>query len=388
MDIHFAASEGPTLGVELELTIIDRESLDLVSSASEILAEIGGPHPGGKHPKAKNELFECTIEIITDVCRTAGEARADLESTLGEVRQAAGTRGLTLMSIGTHPFAGWRDQVVSPHPRYHELVEEMQWTARRLMIFGSHFHVGVKSGEKSIAIATALQADLPHFLILSASSPYWEREDSGLASSRIKVFESLPTAGLPPRLADWHEFEEFMETLIAAGCIKTIREVWWDIRPHPTFGTVELRMCDAIPTLSELASVAALAQCLVDSLDERFDNDTFPRPPREWTVRENKWLAARYGLDADLIVDSKGTRRPARELITELVERMEPIAERLGCTAELEGVLKILDHGPSYLRQRRILATGGSARDVVSSAVDELITGRPATHPSPTTLSP
>ncbi|MBI2705486.1 MAG: glutamate--cysteine ligase [Actinobacteria bacterium] len=375
MDIEFASSSGPSLGIELELTLVDQESLGLVSAASELLTELGKGHPAGEHPRVKHELFECTIEIITGVCTTVREAQADLQATLGEVRDAAERRGLTVMAIGTHPFAGWRQQVVSPNPRYHELLDEMQWTARRLLIFGTHFHVGVRSAEKSIAIATALQAYLPHFLMLSASSPYWEREDSGLASSRIKVFESLPTAGLPPRLANWHEFEEFMETLIQAGCIKTIREVWWDIRPHPNFGTVELRMCDAIPTLKEAAALAALAQCLVQSLDDRFDDGTFPGAPREWTVRENKWLAARHGTDADLIVDNQGTRRPARELITELVQQLEPVASHLDCETELEDVLGIVEEGPSYLRQRRIVQAGGDGKDIVRAAIAELASG-------------
>lgn len=375
MTIEFAASPGPTLGIELELTLVDRESWDLVSAASSILDELGAGHPDDVHPKAKHELFECTIEIITGICHTPAEARADLQATLDEVRAAAERRGVVPLAIGTHPFAGWRDQAVSPSPRYHELLDEMQWTARRLLIFGTHFHVGIRSAEKSIAIATALQAYLPHFLLLSASSPYWEREDSGLASSRIKVFESLPTAGLPPRLANWHEFEEFMATLIQAGCIKTIREVWWDIRPHPTFGTVEFRMCDAMPTLTEVAALGALAQCLVAWLDDRFDHGAFPRPPREWTVRENKWLAARHGIDADLIVDSSGHRRPARVLIAELVETLVPVAARLGCVAELHDVLTIVERGPSYLRQRRIIDAGGTRGDIVAAAVTELETG-------------
>jgi glutamate---cysteine ligase / carboxylate-amine ligase len=377
MGIEFASSDGPTLGIELELSLVDRETLELTTAASDILAQLGAGHPQGEHPKAKHELFECTVEIITGICKTVADARRDLQGTLDELDAAAAERGLAVVSMGSHPFSRWRDQQVSPSPRYHELLREMQWTARRLLIFGTHFHVGVRSPEKAIAIATALQLYLPHFLLLSASSPYWEKEDTGLASSRIKVFESLPTAGLPPRLESWHEFEELMATLIQAGCIKTIREVWWDIRPHPNFGTVELRMCDAVPTLKEVAALGALAQCLVDWLDERFDDDMFPRPPREWTVRENKWLAARYGIQAQLIVDPDGTRRPANVLIPELVERLHPIAERLRCTEELLDVLDIVDHGPGYLRQRRILDHGGTPRDIVQNAISELAEGAP-----------
>jgi carboxylate-amine ligase len=377
--IEFAGSPGPSLGIELELALVDRDTLRLVSAASDILDELGEGHADGSHPKAKHELFECTIEIITGVCQTVDEARNDLAGTLAEVRAAAARRGLVPLSVGTHPFSGWRDQAVSPNPRYHQLLDEMQWTARRLLIFGTHFHVGVRSGERAIAISNALQAYLPHFLILSASSPYWEREDTGLASSRIKVFESLPTAGLPPPIDDWHEFEQFMATLIAAGAIKSIRDVWWDIRPHPNFGTVELRMCDAIPTLREVAAIAALAQCLVASLDQRFGADEFPPTPRAWTVRENKWLACRHGMDAELIIDELGTRRPARALIDELAERLAPVADELRCGAALADLHTIVERGPSYARQRRIVADGGTPHDVVASLVAELSSGDPLT---------
>jgi carboxylate-amine ligase len=372
MSIEFAGSPGPSLGIELELSLVDQASLRLVSAASDILDELGQGHAEGLHPKAKHELFECTIEIITGVCGSVAEARADLAETLADVRAAAAGRRVAPISVGTHPFSGWREQAVSPNPRYHELLDQMQWTARRLLIFGTHFHVGVRSAERAMAIGTALLAYLPHFLILSASSPFWEREDTGLASSRIKVFESLPTAGLPPEIHDWHEFEQFMSTLIAAGVIQSIRDVWWDIRPHPNFGTVELRMCDAIPTLDEVATVAALAQCAVASLDERFGTPAFPPPPRAWTVRENKWLACRYGLDAELIVDELGARRPARRLLLDLADELAPTAERLGCTAELAGIRQIVARGPSYLRQRRIIAGGGTPHDVVAALVDEL----------------
>lgn len=372
MHIDFARNESTTVGIELELCLVDRDTGELVSAASELLRELGRGHPDGLHPKAKHELFECTIEIITGVCTTIAEARADLAATLAELREVGASHNIVPVSIGTHPFGRWRDQTVSPPERYSELLEEMVWTARRLLIFGTHYHVAVRSPEKAIAIATALQEYLPYFLILSASSPYWEREDSGMASSRIKVFESLPTAGLPPRLSNWREFEEFMETLIEAGCIRSIREVWWDIRPHPVFGTVELRMCDAPPTLHEVAAIGALAQSLVEWLDQLHDAGRFPPQPREWTVRENKWLAARYGLDSELIVDQRGGRRPAPELIAELVTDLEPIAEKLECADELHDVLGIIERGPGYVRQRAIIQAGGSPADVVAAMVLEL----------------
>lgn len=374
MQIEFHESERASLGIEMELTLVDRTTRALVSAASDILGEIGEGHPDNDHPKAKHELFECTVEIITGICQTVAEARSDLEETLGEVRRAAAKRGLDLICSGSHPFSSWRDQTISPPPRYRELVEDMQWTASRLQIFGIHYHVGVRSAEKSIAIANELTAWLPHFLALSASSPYWERHDTGLASSRVKVFEALPTAGLPPQIHSWQEFEEYVETLMEAQAIRTIREVWWDVRPHPNFGTVELRICDGTPTMHECATLAALAQTMVTWLDQLIDQDELPRLPREWVVRENKWLAARYGLDAEIIVDGRGTRRAIREEIADLMETLTPIASELGCSSELAGVERILGEGPSCERQRRQVASGATLEDVVGSLVEELAT--------------
>ena len=372
MQIEFNPSAGPSLGVEMELELVELRTGRLASAASEILAELGRGHPGGEHPKAKHELFECCIEIITGVCATVAEARADLAATLAEVREAAGRRGLTVICSGSHPFSPWSEQRVSPNPRYYQLVEEMQWMAHRLLIFGVHLHVGVRTPQKAVSIANALSTYIPHFLALSASSPYWEGHDTGLASARSKVFEGLPTAGLPAAIDTWADFEQYMSTLVAAGAISTVREVWWDIRPHPDFGTVELRMCDGIPTLSEVAAVAALAQSLVAHLDSLDDQGQVLPRPRPWILRENKWRAGRHGIEAGFIVDDQGRVQPAREGIADLVDAVGPSAERLGCSAELAGVGRILDTGPSYERQRAASEDGTNMWSVVDLLVREL----------------
>jgi carboxylate-amine ligase len=376
VEIEFRASERASLGVEVELTLVDEETGALASAATPILEDIGRHHADG-HPKAKHELFECTVEVITGICATPAGARHDLQETIAEVRDAAARRGLALVSVGSHPFSHPYEQRVSPDPRYAALVEEMQWPARRLQIFGIHYHVGVRSAEKSIVIANALQFYLAHLLALSASSPYWEGHDTGLASCRVKVFEQLPTAGLPPVIDDWTDFEQFMHTLVAAEAIKTIREVWWDVRPHPNFGTVELRICDGMPTLREIAAVGALVQSLVHRLDLQLDAGQPPYIAREWTVRQNKWLAARHGLDAKLIVDDEGARMTARDAVAELIEELAPVAAELGCAGELVDVKAILELGPSYARQRAIVARGGSLQDVVRALVEELATDQP-----------
>ena len=371
MDIDFRSSERTSLGIEMELEVVDGETRELVSVASELFAAMGAVHPDGAHPKVKHELFESTVEMITGICQTVEEARRDLEVTLGELRRHTDARGLEVLCSGSHPFSDWGKQQVSPNPRYHQLVEEMQWLARRLLVFGIHVHVGVRSPEKAIAMANALATYIPHFLGVSASSPYWMGQDTGLASSRSKVFEALPTAGVPHQLAGWPEFERFMTTLISARAISSIREVWWDIRPHPHFGTVELRVCDGLPTLGEVASVAAMSQCLVEWMNGLYDRGRELPVQRSWIVRENKWRAARYGAEAEIIVDDDGRLVPLKDAVRDLVEELSPLAERLGCEAELHHALAMADR-PSYLRQREVVGAGGSLVDVVDSLVWEL----------------
>ncbi|MEI4272333.1 glutamate--cysteine ligase [Klenkia sp. LSe6-5] len=378
MQIPFSSSERASLGVEWELQLVDRETRQLTSGANEILAELT-PEGLEEHPKAKHELLQSTVEIITGVCTTVAEAKADLAGTLAEVVEAADRRGLGVLCAGTHPITDWQTQDISPKERYAQLVEKMQWLARRLQIFGVHVHVGVRSPDKIIPIVNALTQYVPHFLALSASSPYWVGADTGLASARSKVFEGMPTAGLPYQLSGWDGFEDYMETLISTHAIESVREVWWDIRPHPDFGTVELRICDGLPTLDEIGAVAAMSQCLVERFDREIDRGyTLPVPP-SWVLRENKWRAARYGLDAEVIVDERGTVRPVREALADLVEELMPIAKRLDCAAELGDVLRILEVGGSYERQRAVAAAHeGRLEPVVDSLLAELRDGLPA----------
>jgi YbdK family carboxylate-amine ligase len=381
MRIPFHSSERASLGVEWELQLVNRETRELSAGAVEILEEIR-PDGEDEHPKAKHELLQSTIEIITGICSTVAEAKTDLAGTLAEVTAAAEHRGLGVLCAGTHPFTDWQTQQISPKERYRQLVERMQWLARRLQIFGVHVHVGVRAPEKAVPIVNALCQYVPHFLALSASSPFWVGRDTGLASARTKVFESMPTAGLPYQLSGWNEFESYMETLISTKTIESVREVWWDIRPHPGFGTVELRICDGLPTLDEIGAVAALSQCLVEQFDTQLDRGYTLPSPAGWVLRENKWRAARYGLDADIVVDEKGTVRPVRQAICDLVEDLTPTAKRLDCEAELADVERILTVGASYQRQRAVAAAhDGDLRFVVDRLLTEMaggLDGQPA----------
>ncbi|MGH2753723.1 MAG: glutamate--cysteine ligase [Actinomycetota bacterium] len=370
MNIVFNGSTKPTLGVEIEAQIVDEAgALATDTAATKILAELDDP------AAFKHELLECTVEVITGVCQNVGEARGDLGGKVERLLGASEALGYRVLCTGTHPFSSWADQTVSPDPRYHRLIENCQWTARRLLIFGVHTHVGVASGEQAIAIGNSLGTYIPHFLALSSSSPFWQGRDTGLASIRSKIFESLPTAGLPYQMKNWGQFQRFMRTLIGAGTIRSIREVWWDIRPHPGFGTIELRICDGIPSMDELCAVVALSQSLVVWLGERYNAGLDLPAHQAWTIRENKWRAARYGLDAEIIRDEEGNLMSLRRSIGDLVEVLEPVSEKLGCRDDLMRINGILERGTSSTRQREVYAETHDLSAVVDSLVDELKNG-------------
>ncbi len=373
MHIDFTSSRRASLGVEWELELVDLETRQLASASDDVLAAIS---PGGEHPKAKHELLQSCVEVITGICQTVAQAREDLSGTVAEVTKAAEERNLGVMCSGTHPITDWATQRITDNARYALLVERNQWMARQLQIFGVHVHVGVRAPEKAMPIVNGLLSYLPHFLALSASSPYWIGSDTGLASYRSKVFEALPTAGLPYQLSGWPAFEKYMEALISSHAIESVREVWWDIRPHPGFGTVELRICDGLPTLDEIVCVAALAQCLVERFDRQLDHGYTLPEPRPWLVRENKWRAARYGLDAEIVIDNSGSVQPVTEAITDLVDDLLPIARRLDCERELESIPRLIQLGASYQRQRAVAAANnGDLAAVVDSLIAEMRDG-------------
>ncbi|WP_304451854.1 glutamate--cysteine ligase [Nocardiopsis sp. YSL2] len=370
MGIAFKSSERATLGVEWELQLVDRRSRHLRQEARELLADLPDLSEDAA-PPLRHELMQSQVEVVTGICETVGEAKDDLARNVGRMREVLDPRGTTLTCSGTHPIDDWRDQSFSPGARYGELVDRMQWLARRILTCGVHVHVGVRSRDKAIPMVNALAKYLPHFLALSASSPFWSGADTGLASSRSIIFGALPTSGPPVNLPHWTAFEEYIETLLRAGTIASIKEVWWDIRPHPDFGTIEIRMFDGIPTLREVGMAAALSQSLVELFDHQLDRGYgLPSPP-SWLVRDNKWRATRYGLDARVITDLHGTTVPLRDDLYELVRELTPVAARLGCAEDLDLISEILDKGASYERQRAVVAEGGSLDDVVDMLAAE-----------------
>jgi len=288
--------------------------------------------------------------------------------------------GVDLMSSGTHPFSQWFQQQVTPDtPRYDTLIDRTRWWGRQMMIWGVHVHVAVEDRRKVLPIIDGLLTYLPHFQALSASSPFWAGETTGYASNRALMFQQLPTAGLPPQFTDWSQYEDMAADLLHTGVIDVIGELRWDIRPSPKWGTIEIRTFDGISTAREIGAIGALSQTLVEHFSRELDAGREVPTLQPWFVRENKWRAARYGMDAIIIQNRNGDERLVTEDLDDLLPRLEPIAHDLHCVKELEFIRTVIDRGASYQRQLRVAeATGGSLKAVVSSLVREMRNGEPA----------
>lgn len=365
--IDFAGSPRPTLGVEWEFALVDADSRDLSNEAAAVIADIG------ENPHVHKELLRNTIEVVTGVCDTVADAMDDLRTTLNSTREVVRDRGMDLFCAGTHPFAEWAAQELTEGPRYAELISRTQWWGRQMLIWGVHVHVGISSAHKVMPIISSLLNHYPHLLALSASSPYWAGEDTGYASNRAMMFQQLPTAGLPFQFQTWREFERFVHDQKTTGIIDQVNEIRWDIRPSPNLGTVEVRIFDGVSNIRELSALVALTHCLIVDLDRRLDaGEQLPVMP-PWHVQENKWRAARYGLDAIIIRDADSNERLVTEDLDELLNRLEPVAKSLECADELAAVADIPRRGASYQRQRRVAnENDGDLRAVVDALVGEL----------------
>ncbi|GAA4809838.1 glutamate--cysteine ligase [Nocardioides caeni] len=371
MRIDFHGSEKPTLGVEWEFALVDRRTRDLRNEAAHLFARAKPRMP--EPEKLHKELLKNTVEVVTGVCDTVGEAMADLRRTLQPVVAAADELDLDLYGAGTHPFASWTAQQLTEGNRYEELINRTQWWGRQMLIWGVHVHVGLPEQSRVMPVLSALLTYYPHLQALSASSPIWAGVDTGYASNRALMFQQLPTAGLPFQFQQWSEFESFAHDQITTGVIDDLSEIRWDLRPAVKHGTLENRVCDGVSTLSDMSALVALMHCLVIWLDDRAAaGETLPTMP-PWHVQENKWRAARYGVDAIVILDAASHERLVTDDLTDLVAQLLPTAERLGCAEELTSVLDIPVRGPSYVRQRRVAAaTGNDLVAVVDSVVTEL----------------
>ena len=359
--IHFKGNARPTLGIELELALVDAETMALSNSIQEVLGRV----PDSMAGSIKAELMQSYVEINSCVCHTVDEAEKDLREKLGVLEEVTDDLGLRLYWSGTHPFSLWIDQRVTPSERYERLVALLQDMARQLVCFGLHVHVGVDSGDKAVMICDRIMRHLPTLLAISSNSPWWDGRVTGLCSHRAKIMEGLPTAGLPPLMRNWSEYVWLVRHLIETGFIHSMREVWWDVRPHHNFGTVEVRMCDIPGNLEDSLALAALIQCLVKALSDAIDRGTYQHDCHPMMVRQNKWRASRYGLEAELIDPLSFEPRRVRAIVAQLVDELRPIAEELKCAAWLDR-LGALSRGKSWAdRQLAVLEDTGSPVEVV-----------------------
>ncbi|WP_040799171.1 glutamate--cysteine ligase [Nocardia higoensis] len=372
-NIEFGGSPRPTIGIEWEIALVDKVTRDLSNTAAAVFDAVGDPRAWDGTPQVSKELLRNTVELVTGVHETVGGAVEDLGGTMDKVRRAADGLGVDLFCAGTHPFAQWSTQQLTRSAHYDELIERTQWWGRQMMIWGVHVHVGVSHREKVFPILNALLTTYPHLLALSASSPMWAGADTGYASNRTLMFQQLPTAGLPFQFENWSQFESFVHDETKTGVFEHLGGLHWDIRPAPKWGTIEVRICDGVPSRAELAALAALIHCLVVDLDARVENgeQLITLPP--WHVQENKWRAARYGLDAIVITDADSNERLVTDDLMDLLNRLEPTAKKLGCADELAAVAEIPERGASYQRQRKVAAAAqGDLVAVVDALVKEL----------------
>ncbi|HET6682482.1 MAG TPA: carboxylate-amine ligase, partial [Gaiella sp.] len=369
LDHAFGQSEPYTLGVEEEYMLLDGESFDLVQHIDTVLAAISG------HELETNinaELMQSVLEIATPVCATAGDVMRELSTLRNYVRDVGRDHGLRVGSAGTHPFSLFERQRITAKDRYHALIDQLQYVARRELIFGMHVHVAVDDPDKAIQIVNGLLPHLAPLLALSASSPFWRGEPTGLASSRQIVFSAFPRSGPPPRFRDYADYAAVVGQLERTGCIADYTHIWWDIRPHPKWGTIEVRICDAVTRVEDAVAIAAYCQALVKLLSERYDaGEQIPSHHRILTS-ENKWLAARYGLDAPVmdLATGRRIRIPLKKLVRRTLRELEPHARELGAERELEGIEAILDRGNSAEAQLRVFNANRDIVEVVRGIAD------------------
>ena len=368
MPLTFKQSKEYTVGVELELQLIDPESLALVPNSSRIIAGLEY-----LRPYVKPELMLSNIEVNTCPCADIKAVEKDLLAKLKLVYEEASKQSTSLSIAGSHPFSTWREQEFTKDERYGRLLDKLAVVARRFNIFGLHVHVGIGSSGKCMAIMNSLLYYLPHLLALSSNSPFWNGKDTGLKSHRSKVFDALPTAGLPFYFDGWDEYSSLVDMYINTGTIETIREIWWDVRPHPDFGTLEIRICDMPSSIKELMSIVALIQALIARLGREYDEGVEMKLPAPAIVRENKWRACRYGLDGSFInADGEGTI-DVRAAVLDLYSYVYEEAEGLGSIDQLRGIKDILSNGDGASRQLDIWKREGDLKSVVRSLSGDFI---------------
>jgi carboxylate-amine ligase len=368
-----------TLGVEEEFQIVDPETWELRSHVSHLI-ESGQKTLG---EQIKRELHQSIVEVGTKICGNMDELRVELTENRGRLVNAAENVGLAVAAAGTHPFSSWIDQVISPGERYKHIVEELQQLARSLLIFGLHVHVAMPDRATTIDLMNAVRYFLPHLLALSTSSPFWMGRDTGLKSYRATVFRRFPRTGIPDHFTSWSEYENFVKLLTDLHCIDDGKKIWWDVRPHPYYGTLEFRVCDLPTRVEETIALAALIQAIVVKLHKLYEQNMGFRLYRRALIEENKWRASRYGLDGNLIDFGRKVEVPMRDLAHELLAFVDDVLDELGSREEVSYVQTILAEGTSADRQLRVYKETGDLKAVVEHVVRETrVLQRPSAMPT------
>jgi carboxylate-amine ligase len=361
-----------SLGIEEEFQTIDPVTRDLRSHIDSEILEKGNRI---LKERVKAELHQSVVEVGTGVCRDIREARQDVLEIRRGIIKLARDNGLRVAAAGTHPFADWRAQEIYPDPRYHHIVEELQMVARANLIFGLHVHVGVEDRETAIHIMNAARYFVPHILALSTNSPFWLGMETGWKSYRAKVFDRFPRTNIPDYFQSWGEFESFVNLLIRTNCIDNGKKIWWDIRPHPNFPTLEFRMCDVPMRADETLAIAALIQATVAKLYKLYAANQGFRLYRRALIMENKWRAARYGLDGKLIDFGKREEVPLRDLFEEYLALVDDVVDDLGSRQELQYIRTMLERGSGADRQLRVFRETGDLKQVVDYLIEETEAG-------------
>ncbi|MET0604419.1 MAG: carboxylate-amine ligase [Baekduia sp.] len=366
MEHHFS---GPsyTIGIEEELMIVDAGSYELVNAIESLLEDAAGVDTTAG--EIKPELMESVLEIATRPAANTGEAGQQLRTLRRQVCEIAARRGLAIGSAGTHPFALWEDQRIASRQRYRELVNALRFVARQELIFGLHVHVGLDDPDKAIHVANGMRVHLPVLLALSANSPFWRGDGTGMASTRLPIFRAFPRVGVPPSYRDWADYERQIEFMVSSGVMEDYTYLWYDVRPHPKLGTVEIRACDAQTRVEHTLGLAALIQAMVKELAEHFDEGKHLGEYPWQMLDENRWLAARHGLGGELVDLPTNARVATKALAQRLLDRLRDHAQDLGSAAELEGIEDLLSRGNGAARQVVVYEANHDLREVMAEVV-------------------
>ncbi len=364
-EITFKSAGVLTLGAEIELQLIDPGSFNLTSKADLLLKT------ENNIKTLKPEFYLSTVEINTDKCNNVHEVEQDLKQSFDAIEELGNKLNISFATTGCHPFSRYADCVITPSPRYNELNDRNQWLTRRMTVYGLHVHIGMKSGDDCIRFNNFFMNFLPHLLALSASSPFWQGGDTGLASCRPTTYEALPTAGQPYKVKNWKEFENLYHTLKKCNAIQSLKDLWWDMRPSPNYGTLEIRVCDGLATLAEATAITAYIHLLAHWFHDNADWIDQLSSPQHWISRENKWRVMRHGLDANIITNLDGTTKLIQDDIEEWLVKTANYSDKLNYGKYVALIREIMAKGNSSTRQRAVFAETGSLQEVAKHNILE-----------------